>query len=111
MTEADEQELFARVERLERAGRRWKALTTVLGVVLLLLLSLGTVAAVAIDRQLARALEDERRVRILQEDPVLRQRLGDIQTRAVEAEARKRAAQGAEEAGPRRPAGDKPAGP
>jgi hypothetical protein len=115
MTDAELQELFARLERLKRSNRRWKALATVLGVLFLLLLSLGVVASVALDRQLARALQEEVRARQAAEEAALRQRVADEQRRVSEAEGRRRGGQGAkeqaEEARPRRPAEDKPGGP
>jgi triphosphoribosyl-dephospho-CoA synthetase len=115
MTDAEQQEIFVRLERLKRSNRRWKALATVLGVLFLLLLSLGLVASVALDRQMARALQAEVREREAAEEAAMRQRVAEEQRRVNEAEARKRAAQGvkgqAEEARPRRPAGDNPGGP
>lgn len=72
MTEAEEQELFARLERLERSNWRWKLLASVLAVFFLLLLSLGVVSAVAIrTRQVAQfhlAVEEEHRARMAAEE-------------------------------------------
>ncbi len=70
MTEADEQELFARLERLERSNWRWKVLATVLGVFFLLVASLGVL--VVIERhagsvQLRMAIEEEQRARMVAE--------------------------------------------
>jgi hypothetical protein len=48
MTEAEEQELFARVEKLERSARRWRWLASVLAVLFLALGSLGLATSVAL---------------------------------------------------------------
>ena len=65
MTDAEQQALFARLEKLERSNWRWKALASVLGVIFLLLLSLGLVSAVAVRTQqmtqLRIAVEEEQR--------------------------------------------------
>jgi hypothetical protein len=119
MTEAEEQELFARLERLERSAWRWRAFASVLAVFFLLLLSLGLVSAVAVRNAavmrerlaVEQALEAERRARAAADDAAQRQRVAEEQRRTNEAEARKRAAQGVEDAGPRRPDGDNRQGP
>jgi hypothetical protein len=99
MTDAEQQELFARLERLERSNWRWKVLASVLGVVLLLLLSLVAVSAVAIraeaTRQLLQAVDAEKRARQAAEEAAAQRRLADEQRRAAEAEARKLRDQGA----------------
>ena len=72
MTEAEEQQLFARLERLERSSWRWKLLASVLAVFFLLLLSLAVVSAVALQtRQVAQfrlAVDEERRARMEAEE-------------------------------------------
>jgi hypothetical protein len=99
MTDAEQQKLFARLEKLERSNWRWKALASVLGVVLLLLLSLAAVSAVAIraeaTRQLLQAVDAEQRARQAAEEAAAQRRLADEQRRAAEAEARRLNGQGA----------------
>jgi hypothetical protein len=123
MTEAEEQELFARLEKLERSAWRWRVFASVLGVLFLLLLSLGLVSAVAVRNAAAMrerlAVEEdlaaERRARVAADEAAQRQRVAEEQRRVNEAEARRRRGQGAkvqvEEAIPQRPAGDDPQGP
>jgi hypothetical protein len=113
MTDAELQELSPPLERLKRSNRHWKALTAVLGVPFLLLLSLALVGSAALDRHLARAFQAEARERAAMVP--MRRRMADEQRRAEQAEARRRGARGAkalgDEARPQRPAGDKPQGP
>lgn len=120
MTDAEQQELFARLERLERSAWRGRAFASALAVLFLLLLSFGLVSFVAfrneaVTRQRLAAEEAEQRARAAADEAALRQHVAEEQRRAMEAEAPKRAAQGAkgqmEEARPQRPAGDKPQGP
>ncbi len=101
MTEAEERELFARLERLERSAWRWGWFASALAVLFLALGFGGLVSLVALAREaVARqrlidfeAREAERRAR--DEAEVMRQRAAEEQRRAAEAEARKPAAQGA----------------
>jgi hypothetical protein len=87
MTDAEQQEVFARLERLERSNWRWKVLATVLGVCFLLLLSLGLVSAVAMSLEVrqravqARMAEEEARRQV--EEAAAQQRQG-VSTRRVE---------------------------
>jgi hypothetical protein len=123
MTEAEEHDLFARLERLERSAWRWRAFASILAVFFLLLLSLGLVSYAAlrneaVERQRladVEAREAEQRARAAADEAALRQRVAEEQRRVNEAEARRRGGQGAkgqvEEAHPQPPAGDKPQGP
>jgi hypothetical protein len=121
MTDAEQQEVVARLGRLERSNWRWRALASVLGVILLLLLSLGMVSAVAVRTEAVRqrlqaaeadrrAVEAERRAKMAAEEVAAQRwaeemRLAGAERRA--AETRQRAGQarkgGQREVRPQRP--------
>jgi hypothetical protein len=90
-------------------GRNWRDKTSVRALPRL------DGASVALDRQMARALQEEVRARQAADEAALRQRVAEEQRRADEAEASKRGAQGAKgaekEALPQRPDGDNGQGP
>ncbi len=87
MTEAEEQELFARVERLERSAWRWRWFASALAVLSLLLGSLGVVSAVAFRVEaVTRARESMMEAkRARDEADMMRQRAADERQRAMEA--------------------------
>jgi hypothetical protein len=116
MTEAEQQELFARLERLERSAWRWRVFASVLAVFFLLLLSLGLVSAVAVRRaesvRLREALKETERARAAAEEAAAQQRQAEADRQAAGGRHREGKAQGAkgqgDEARPQRPAGDNP---
>jgi hypothetical protein len=94
MTDSEQQELFARLEKLERSAWRWRVFASMLAVFFLLLLPLGLVSAVALRNQAVmrerlaaeQDLEAERRARAAAEEAERLPYLERVQAARREAE-------------------------